>query len=181
MKLCRLHTCECVRLSLSLCMRVCVPGGITRHLQCLRAACNVSFYVVVGSRQRGSTSICDSNDDTSSTWRSVWVCTHFCIVCVCVCSYSYSWTHENENETIALSATCLCYFSFFIIFVIVVAIDKKKQQQRRIFVHHSFVSASRLLWVKRLDQKNKQIGEGGLSTNYALYLMLYGLQSGMKL
>lgn len=98
---------------------------------------------------------------------------------VCVCSYSYSWT--NENETIALSATCLCYFSFFIIFVFVVAIDKKKQQQQRIFVHHNFVSAARLLCVMRLDQKNKQIGEGGLSTNYALYLMLYGLQNEMKL
>lgn len=173
MKLCRFYLCMCV--SLYICKCVCVHGGIARLLQCLRAACNVSFCVVVGSRRRSSTSSCVSNDDTSSTWRSVRVCTHFCIVCVCVCvSYSYSWTHENENKTIALSATCLCYFSFFIIFVIVavVAIDKKKQQQQ----HHNFVSAARSLSVKRLDQKNKQICEGGLIINYALYIMLYRLQ-----
>lgn len=87
-------------------------------------------------------------------------------VCKCVyvrrmCSYSYSWTTENENETIALSATCLCYFSFLIIFVFLafVAIDKKEQQQndwQQIFVHHNFVSAARLLYVKRLGQKTNR-------------------------
>lgn len=48
-------------------------------------------------------------------------------------------------------------------------------------MHHNFVSAARSLCVKRLDHINKQIGEGGLSTYYALYIMLYRLQNGMKL
>lgn len=128
-----------------LCIRVCVRMLVcvlaclcARHLQRLRAACNVSFCVVVGSRRGRKTSNCDSNDDTSSTWRTLYVYMHVCVcvcmhwssvsVCVCVLQLfmdSWKWNYR------ALSATCLCYFSFLIIFVFlflsVVEIDKKQR------------------------------------------------------